>query len=92
MLLEGANGAWRETMFQLDYDVEQIIREMHEENLFSIAPCWMRVTVGVLRGMNTSQAAVLRRVMALCEQGEGVCEWPHIPEKYWEMACEEFGV
>lgn len=92
MLLEGVDGAWQETMVRLDYDVEQIIREMREEDLFSIAPCWMRVTVGVLRGMNVSQAAALRRTMALCEQGEGVCEWPDIPEKYWEMTCRELGV
>lgn len=92
MLLDGINGHWKETPLQLDYDVEQVIREMQEEDLFSIAPCWMRVTVGVLRGLNVSQASVLRRAMALCEQGEGRCEWPMIPEKYWETACEEAGV
>lgn len=92
LLLEGIDGRWQETMVQLDYDVEQIIREMQEEDLFSIAPCWMRVTVGVLRGLNVSQASVLRRAMALCEAAEGSCVWPHIPEKYWEAACQEAGV
>lgn len=92
MLLDSANGSWQETMVQLDYDVEQVIAEMKQEDLFSIAPCWMRVTAGVLRGMDVSQVAVLRRAMALCEASEGRCEWPHIPEKYWEAACEEAGV
>lgn len=92
LLLEGADGRWQETMVQLDYDVEQVIREIQEEDLFSIAPCWMRVTAGVLRGLNVSQASVLRRAMALCEEAEGSCVWPHIPEKYWEAACQEAGV
>ena len=92
MLLEGLDGRWQETMVQLDYDVEQVIEEMRREQLFEIAPCWMRVTAGVLRGMNVSQVSVLGRAMALCEAGEGSCHWPHIPEKYWEMACEEAGV
>lgn len=92
MLLEGVDGVWQETMVQLEYDVESVIAEMHRENLFEIAPCWMRVTAGVLRGMNVSQAAVLRRTMELCQQAEGSCQWPFIPEKYWEMACREAGV
>ena len=92
MLLDGSDGRWTETMVQLDYDVERVVGEIKAENLFEIAPCWMRVTVGVLRGMNVSQASVLRKAMEMCEAGEGQCIWPHIPEKYWEAACEEAGV
>lgn len=28
----------------------------------------------------------------LLEGIDGSCVWPHIPEKYWEAACQEAGV
>lgn len=92
MLLESTNGCWKETFMQLDYDREQVIAEMQEEDLFRIAPCWMRTTAAVLRGKEVSQAGMVSRAIELCRQAEGGCQWPDIPEKYWEMACEEAGV
>lgn len=55
-------------------------------------PNWCRITEHSLRGGSEEihHAKVLGRVMALCEKGEGQCDWPHIPEKYWEMAIKEF--
>lgn len=92
MLLDGRNGCWQENNVQLDYDVEQVIAEMQEENLFRIAPCWMRTTAAVLRGKQVSQVGMVSRAMELCRLAEGCCKWPYIPEKYWEMACEEAGI
>ena len=91
LLLNGANGLWQETMVQLEYDVERVIAELHEASLDEIAPAWTRITAAILRGGAFSQARVLRRAMDLCTQFEGTCTWPHIPEKYWDMACREVG-
>lgn len=92
MLLDGENGCWRETMIQIDYDVERVVDELREAGLFEIAPAWTRITAAILHGAEFSQARMLRRAMELCQQGEGHCAWPHIPEKYWDMACEEAGI
>ena len=75
-----------------DYDyVERVIKEM-EERLLEQAPGWCRVTRAVLCGHDISQMTMLTKAMSLFEQSEGKADWRNIPEKYWEMALESFGV
>ena len=71
---------------------EDDIRQLTESGLYARTPNWCRITEYSLRGGSEEihHAGVLRRVMALCEEGEGQCRWPDIPEKYWEMAIKEF--
>ena len=33
--------------------------------------------------------AVLDRAMSLCRKKTGQCQWPDIPEAYWQMAMDE---
>lgn len=85
-----SKGAWREEFITLDYDREEVIRQLAESGLGDRAANWCKVTEYSLRGGSEfHHARVLERVMALCEAGEGKCDWPHIPEKYWEMAIKE---
>lgn len=85
-------GTWREEFVTLDYDREEVILQLTESGLRARTPNWCRITEHSLRGGSEEihHAKVLGRVMALCEKGEGQCDWPHIPEKYWEMAIKEF--
>ena len=53
---------------------------------------WYRVTKAVLQGKNVSQFAVLSRNCELCEENEGSVDWRNVPEKYWNMALDEFGI
>lgn len=73
----------------LDYDVDKVIRELHESKLDEHAPYWCRVTENLLRKGTISHGKVLARAMAICGEENGSCIWPDVPEKYWKQAVEE---
>ena len=71
------------------YDTDKVIQEMKDENLYELAPYWTKVSESLLKGGNISHGHVLFRAMELCEQETGTCNWPEVPEKYWQQACRE---
>lgn len=86
---------WREEFISLDYDRERVIRELSVSGLMERAPYWCKVTEMQLaaRGRYASadygHSNVLFRAMELCREAVGECNWPDIPERYWEMAYRE---
>lgn len=89
MILHGEQGMWKEEFISLSYDVEKVIRELHEAGLDKYAPWWCFVTENLLRKGNISHAQVLSRAMKFCEEEYGECRWPEVPEKCWEQAAKE---
>ena len=89
MILHGENGCWREEYISLPYDTDRVIREMHEADMYRHAPYWSRITEKILQEGRVSHGTVLGRVMELCREETGSCNWPDIPEKYWEQAIGE---
>ena len=89
MILHGENGCWREEFISLPYDTDRVIREMHEADMYRHAPYWSRITEKILQEGRVSHGTVLGRVMELCREETGSCNWPDIPEKYWEQAIGE---
>lgn len=87
-------GSWKEEFVSLAYDREAVIRQLTESGLAERAPGWCKVTEYGLREpeRELGHAYVLDRVMELCRKETGRCDWPDIPEKYWEMAIQEFGL
>ncbi len=92
MILEGKDGRWSPTFFSVDYDQERVIRELGESGLDEMAPFWCAVSAHVLRGGETSHGKALCRAMDLCREKEGECNWPEIPEIYWEKAVMQLGI
>lgn len=93
MILHGVEGQWREEFISLTYDTEEVISQLTESGLGKRAPGWCRITVHSLRNKtlrDIGHAQVLWRVMELCRQETGECNWPNIPEKYWDVALGEF--
>ncbi len=92
MILHGQNGSWQEEFVNLTYDTEEVIRQLTESGLAKHAPGWCRVTTYSLRNIareDISHGDVLWRVMQLCKQETGECNWPDIPEKYWDAVLAE---
>ena len=89
MLIHGGNGGWTPEFVALDYDIESVIRDMREKGLYKIAPYWSMVTECILRGRKVTHGQVLCRAMELCEQENGRCDWPEVPENCWERAYED---
>ncbi|MCM1182431.1 MAG: metallophosphatase family protein [Roseburia sp.] len=80
---------WSGEFVALDYDIERVVNEMKAEGLYRLAPYWARVTESLLRGGTVSHGTVLARAMAICEQENGACIWPAVPEACWEKAYME---
>lgn len=76
-------------LISLSYEAEQVIQDLYEAGLDKYAPCWCKVTQYLLRKGDISHGLVLNRAMELCQNAEGKCIWPDIPEKYWQQAVEE---
>lgn len=92
MILNGKDGVWEPEFLSLAYDAEGAIREMDEEELYRKAPCWYRMTKHILRTGNDSFPAMIRKARELYMSHTGIDTWKNIPEKYWEMALEAFGI
>lgn len=91
-ILHGEDGGWKEEFISLDYDRERAVRELYESGLAERAPYWCLITERLLVGNvaeGIGHAEVLFRAMKLCRQATGDCNWPDIPEKYWEQAVKE---
>ena len=89
LILTGVTGAWDYEFISLDYNVEQVILDLSSSGLSLKAPSWCRVSKHLLRTGEISHGTVLAKAMALCREELGECNWPAIPEKYWEQAVEE---
>lgn len=91
LILEDTVDGWQEEFVSLEYDVDAVIADMKADNLFFHAPSWSRSTERLLRDGLVSNGTVLGRAMELCKREKGECNWPDVPEKYWEKALIETG-
>ncbi len=89
ILRSTAELSWESEMLSIDYDVEKVIDDLHTSGLYEKAPSWCIISEKVLRTGENSHGAVLDRAMSLCRKKTGQCQWPDIPEAYWQMAMDE---
>lgn len=92
MMLHGAKSGWEAAFFQLDYDVEKVVKDFETSGLNEKAPAWSKITIHTLRTGSDHNFACLTRAKELCAKAEGTVVWPDIPEKYWQLALQEFGI
>ena len=92
MILHGSQSGWEAEFFQLEYDVEKVIKEFETSGLNEKAPYWSKINIHTLRTGNDKNLSCLNLAMKLCEEEEGSVSWPDIPEKYWQHAVREFGI
>lgn len=92
MMLSGINGKWEEEFVALSYNTDRVIREMEEERLHEQAPGWYRITKQVIKGGTVTHLTVLSRAVELYRQDTGIQNWKNVPEKYWNLALDEFSL
>lgn len=90
MILHEREKAWEEELVSLAYDVEKEIENLYLAGLDKTAPYWCKTTVQLLRTGKHPHSQILGKAMEYCQKEEGECNWPEIPEKYWEKAYEAF--
>jgi hypothetical protein len=89
LILHENGDIWSEEFMSLEYDIDRVIRDMHDVKLYEHAPYWSLISENILKGSNTSHSEILLRTMELCREETGECVWPDIPEKYWAQAVNE---
>ena len=89
LILHGEESGWSHEFISVDYDREKVISELYVSGLTTLAPYWCKITEALLRKGTVSHGSVLSKAMELCKQDKGVCNWPEIPERYWELAVAE---
>ena len=92
MILHGTSTGWEEEFFQLAYDIDTIKEEFETSGLREKAPYWVKLIIHVLSTGDDYTSHCLKLAMKLCEEAEGSVIWPDIPEKYWKIAAEKFGI
>lgn len=92
MMLHGVKSGWEAVFFQLDYDVEKLVKDFETSGLNKKAPAWSKITIHTLRTGVDHNLDCLRYAKRLCKEAEGTVTWPDIPEKYWQQALWEFGI
>ncbi len=89
LILEGSEQKWNYEFISLEYDVEKVIEDLHISGLVKKAPAWCKVSEHLLRTGEISHGTVLAKAMELCRNELGECNWPNVPEKYWDLAVRE---
>ena len=89
MILEAVEQKWNYEFISLEYDIEKVIEDLYISGLMQKASAWCKVTVNLLRTGEISHGTVLAKTMELCRNELGECNWPNIPEKYWDLAVRE---
>lgn len=89
MILEDAFQKWNYEFISLEYDVEKVIEDLHISGLVKKAPAWCKVSEHLLRTGEISHGTVLAKAMEFCRNELGECNWPNVPEKYWDLAVRE---
>lgn len=89
MILKTASELWEYEMISLDYDVDNVIDELHSSGLYEKAPSWCKVSEYLLRIGEVSHGTVLTRAMSICKEEYGECSWPNVPEHCWKLAIYE---
>lgn len=92
MILYGNGNGWEEEFFQLEYDVDTIKEDFITSGLNQKAPYWVKLNIHTLETGNDLTFPCLNLAMKMCKEAQGSVTWPDIPEKYWKMAAETFGI
>lgn len=90
MILHGTDKEWKEEFFQLDYDVDAVKEEFVSSGIMEKAFHWSKLNLHALSTGDDYTTPCLQLAKKLCEEAEGSVIWPDIPEKYWDMAFNQF--
>lgn len=88
VLLDGHAGTWDYELVDLTYDVSKTLLDLEKAGLYEWAPSWTSTTAEILKTGQIQHSHVLKYAMSLCREAEGDCQWPFIPEVYWQQAVE----
>lgn len=89
MILGDDGREWTHDFIELEYDVEQVEKEIHSSGLYELSPYWCRITKHLIRTGEISHGTVLNEAMRLNGYKDN---WYNIPDIYWDEALKNYGI
>ena len=89
MILHQRDTEWEPEFISLEYEKEEILREMQECGLEQRAPYWTQVTRHLLRAGENTHSRALFYAMDLDAAENGSTIWYNVPDKYWIKAITD---
>ena len=89
MILSADGPEWVHEFISLAYDVDSVIKEMHESGLWDITPYWCKITEHLLDTGEISHGTVLNEALRLNGYKDN---WYNIEEMYWDEAFRTLGI
>jgi len=83
MILHQKGTEWEPEFISLDYEKEQILREMQESGLEQMAPYWTQITRHLLQTGEVPHVEALSHAMGMDMAENGSSNWHNVPDKYW---------
>ncbi len=89
LILTSDGREWNPEFFSLEYDVDAVIKELHDSGLWDKTPYWCMITEHLLLTGKPSHGTALRHVMKLNGYKD---PWYCIDASYWEKALYDMGI
>lgn len=89
MILHQRDTEWEPEFISLEYEKEEILRELQECGLEQMAPYWTQVTRHLLRAGENTHSRALFYAMDLDAAENGSTIWYNVPDKYWIKAITD---
>lgn len=83
MILHQKGMEWEPEFVSLEYEKDQILRELQKSGLEQIAPYWTQITRHLLLTGEGSHADALTYAMSMDMAENGSSNWYNVPDKYW---------
>lgn len=83
MILHQKGMEWEPEFVSLDYEKEQILKELQECGLEQMAPYWTQITRHLLQTGEVTHADSLGYAMQMDREENGNSNWYNVPDKYW---------
>ena len=83
MILHQKGEEWEPEFVSLEYEKEQILKELQESGLEQMAPYWTQITRQLLQTGQVTHASSLGYAMQMEREENGSSNWYNVPDKYW---------
>lgn len=83
MILHQRDMEWEPEFVSLEYDKEQILKELQECGLEQMAPYWTQITRHLLQTGEVTHADSLGHAMSMEMTENGSSTWYNVADKYW---------
>lgn len=89
MILHQRDTEWDPEFISLEYEKEDVLRELQECGLEQRAPYWTQVTRHLLQAGENTHSRALFYAMDLDAAENGSTIWYNVPDKYWIKAITD---